>query len=136
MLWARLNRGGLCGGVSWRRPVTTVSLKRKNRHAVRLPVSFTQPFSVPQPSDALPLRALPPCPMSPPTMLPTAENATAADGKEAGVPFVFPPRPPPSLLSSARGARRSVPSHAAADALTCAGAARDDDDDDGDDRAR
>ena len=26
-------------------------------------------------------------------MLPTAENATAADGKEAGVPFVFPPRP-------------------------------------------
>ena len=23
--WAHLNRGGLCGGVSWRRPVTTVS---------------------------------------------------------------------------------------------------------------
>ena len=102
------------------------SLKRKT----------VTPNPVPQPSDALPLRAIPPCPMSPATMLPTAENATAADGKEAGVPFVFPPRPPPSLLSSARGARRSVPSHAAADALTCAGAARDDDDDDGDDRAR
>ena len=26
MLWARLNRGGLCGGVSWRRPVTTVTV--------------------------------------------------------------------------------------------------------------
>ena len=104
-----------------------ISLKRKNRHAV---------FGRQPSSDALPLRALPPCPMSPATMLPTAENATAADGKEVGVPFVFPPRPPPSLLSSARGARRSVPSHAAADALTCAGAARDDDDDGGDDRAR
>ena len=26
MLWACLNRGGLCGGVSWRRPVTTVTV--------------------------------------------------------------------------------------------------------------
>ena len=26
MLWARLNRGGLCGGVSWRRPVSTVTV--------------------------------------------------------------------------------------------------------------
>ena len=26
MLWARLNRGGPCGGVSWRRPVLTVTV--------------------------------------------------------------------------------------------------------------
>ena len=39
------------------------------------------------------------------------------------------------LPNGARAAKLDT-SHAAADALTCAGAARDDDDDGGDDRAR
>ena len=57
----------------------------------------------------LAIRAIPPCPMCPATMLSTTEDATVADDKEAGVSFVFP-RLPPSFLSSARGARRSVQS--------------------------
>ena len=44
MLWARLNRGGLCGGVFWRRPVTTetvtVTVGRMEVHDNAVRVGF------------------------------------------------------------------------------------------------
>ena len=74
--------------------------KEEPSHAVRLPVSFTQPRR-----DLA--RAIP-CvtPISPATMLSTTENATVADGKETGVMKVGRvPGVPQAIRPSARGAR-------------------------------
>ena len=59
MLWARLNRGGLCGGVSWRRPVTTVTVTVTAFTSVKTASSSLSVTHTQAPAELISLRRLP-----------------------------------------------------------------------------